>query len=90
YKTPQIYLGFKSDKYHIYDRELDKIKNKSPQIRISYEVSNGTLNIRQILKENDPGATYFISGPPTMLLSFKNFLLSNGVVENNILTDDWG
>ena len=38
---------------------------------------------------NCNSATYYISGPPLMIKSFKNFLLSKELEENKIITDDW-
>lgn len=38
---------------------------------------------------NGNSATYFISGPPFMIKSFKKFLLEKNVQESKVITDDW-
>lgn len=87
YINPQIYLGFRSTEFNIYQKDLEKIK--SGIIRIFYENLDGQLNIQKIFGENGPSSYYFISGPPGMISAFKNKLNENGVPSQNILTDDW-
>ena len=54
-----------------------------------YEDIDGIPNIQTIFNENGKGSTYFISGPPVMIKSFKKYLVENGVQEDNVVTDDW-
>ena len=54
-----------------------------------YEDIDGKLNIDKIFKENGFSSSYFISGPPIMIKLFKQALLSFGVSENIIFTDEW-
>ena len=54
-----------------------------------YQDSDGILNIDKIYEENGISASYFISGPPVMIMIFKKRLLEKGVQVSNILTDDW-
>jgi ferredoxin-NADP reductase len=87
YIHPKIYLGFRTKEYHIYQNELKSIPVDS--LTIFYQDTDGVIDIQQIFNENGPTATYFISGPPTMIKLFKNCLIDNGVPANQVLTDDW-
>ena len=89
YKTPQIYLGFRSKSFHIYQVELNNLKNKNAYVQLFYQDTDGVLDIEKIFQENGQEASYFISGPQLMIKTFKQSLLIRGVTENNILTDDW-
>lgn len=93
YVYPKIYLGFRSRKYNIYHRELSKICNytnsSSNFLKIVYQDIDGILNINSIFEENGVESTYFISGPPFMIKSFKKYLIHNCVQENKVITDDW-
>ena len=87
YSNPRIYLGFRSTAYNIYSNELNFVKHIDPVI--FYEDLNGNLNISRIFSENGINCDYFLSGPPAMIKSFKLGLISRGVPENQVLTDDW-
>ena len=93
YKNPQIYLGFRSQSFNLYTSELQtacKINaSGETMLHLIYQDTDGILNIETILQENGKDATYFISGPPVMISSFKKTLIELGVVEQNIKTDDW-
>lgn len=86
YENPRIYLGFKSPSYNIYDSELAKILVEK---KIFYENLEGSIDIHKILDENRAECDFFISGPPLMIKTFRDFLLSVGVHDQNIRTDDW-
>lgn len=93
YTNPRIYLGFRSKEYNIYENELREIRNNSCNsnnlLKVYYEDKDGIIDIKTILEENGTNCDYFISGPPIMIKSFKNFLLSRGLEENKIKTDEW-
>lgn len=89
YNHPHIYLGFKSRAFNIYEAELDNIKNQSPSIRYYYEDQDGVIDIDGIHVENGKGRDYYISGPPIMITTFREKLISHGVDPANIKTDDW-
>ena len=91
YQNPVLYAGYRNKNFNIYEKELAKasIINSMFKINNVYEDEAGMLNIEKIYKENGNAHSYFISGPPVMIKTFKNFLLGNGVQANNILTDDW-
>lgn len=87
YHCPHIYLGFRSIHQNIYVDELNSVK--SCDIKIYYENVDGLLNINHIISEKSPDSDFFISGPPSMIRYFKQQLISIGVSQNKILTDDW-
>ncbi len=87
YKGSRIYLGFKSRSYNIYRDELNSIKSTDPVIY--YEDKDGLLDINLIFRENGHDSSYFISGPPLMIKSFKQALIEKGVPAVKVLTDDW-
>jgi ferredoxin-NADP reductase len=91
YQNPVLYAGYRNKNFNIYEKELAKasIINSMFKINNVYEDEAGMLNIEKIYKENGNAHSYFISGPPVMIKTFKNFLLGNGVQADNILTDDW-
>jgi NAD(P)H-flavin reductase len=57
--------------------------------KIYYENIDGIIDIKTILTENGTDRDYFISGPPIMIKTFRNFLLAEGLDENKIRTDEW-
>jgi len=91
YKNPVLYAGFRSEFFNVYTCELKLAKtiNSSFQINCVYQNDKGLLDIKKIKQENDSKSTYFISGPPVMIKSFKGYLISNDLLEEQILTDDW-
>ena len=89
YIKPKIYLGFRTKDHDIYQPELERSTNSSKFMKLFIENENGIIDIQNIFDENGPQSNYFISGPPAMIKSFKQTLLTNGVQSRNILTDDW-
>jgi NAD(P)H-flavin reductase len=94
YINPRIYLGFRSKEYNIYSNELNLVKLCEPFVRlcdpkIYYQDIDGLLDIHHIFSENGTGNDFFISGPPIMIKVFKDYLIKNGVPQNQIKTDDW-
>jgi propane monooxygenase reductase subunit len=96
YINPKIYLGFRSEVFNLYQGELEsmfKIRensvNSSEFVKLVYEDKDGILDIEKILNENTSNSSFFISGPPVMIKNFKQTLISKGVPEQNVLTDDW-
>ncbi len=64
-------------------------KTSNIAIKIFYEDRDGIIDIQNIFIENDTNSDYFISGPPIMIKSFKKYLISKGLEENKIRTDEW-
>ena len=89
YSNPRIYLGFRSERYNLYNEELDRSNNVSKLVKVFNEDTDGLIDIESIYKENGATNNYFISGPPAMIKAFKLALIKHGIDENNILTDDW-
>ena len=93
YTNPRIYLGFRSKAHNIYHTELNRLQSMdlipSNSLKFVYEDIDGSLDIQNIFSENDTLSDYFISGPPTMIKSFKQALIANGLPTQHILTDDW-
>jgi NAD(P)H-flavin reductase len=89
YINPKIYLGFRTKDHKIYQSELDNSCNPFKSVKLFYQNIEGIIDIQQILIENGHNSNYFISGPPVMIKSFKQFLIDKGVPAQNVLTDDW-
>lgn len=91
YDSPKLYAGFKNENFNLYNQELEVAKSINPSFSISIWNENveGILNIKQIYCDNGSKKTYFISGPPSMIHSFKTYLLAQGLEDAFIRTDDW-
>jgi ferredoxin-NADP reductase len=89
YINPRIYLAFRSNAYNIYYEEIARSYNSYKFVKFFYEDTDGQLNIRNILIENGTSSDYFLSGPPAMIKTFKNYLNTAGVPSDQIKTDDW-
>jgi NAD(P)H-flavin reductase len=91
YTDPILYAGFRSQSMNLYERELKIAQTKNPSFKFIpvYQDTNGILDISKIYKASKPDASFFISGPPVMIKSFKQYLIANGVPVNQVLTDDW-
>jgi len=91
YQNPVLYLGLRDERYNFYQSELQRAKqlNETLKVHLVYQNTDGILNIESILKASDKNTSFFISGPPVMIKNFKIYLISNGVNESNVLTDDW-
>lgn len=91
YKNPKLYFGIREKSYNIYSEDLlfAQANNDSLDVKIVEEISDGKLDISKILIENNADNSYFISGPPMMISSFKEYMIANGVYQDNIITDEW-
>ena len=91
YEKPLLFAGFRNNHMNLYEAELLKAKEINPGFHWYpvYEDTDGRLNIQDILDQCGKASTYFISGPPAMIKSFKEYLISKGVNQNHVLTDDW-
>jgi nitric oxide dioxygenase len=91
YQSPVLYAGFRNEGLNLYKDEIGKAQTINPALSVHfiYQDIDGILNIEKIYQENGTKATYFVSGPPQMINTFKNKLMELGVAEQNILTDDW-
>ncbi len=91
YKNPVLFAGFKDRTMNFYHQEIGRAKeiNHSFITKFVYEVENGLINLSDVLNIADPESTYFISGPPPMIKSFKESLKNSGIPLLQIQTDDW-
>jgi len=91
YTKPILFAGFKTKKMNLYGKELDIAKHINPEFlwNFIYEDTDGRLNIHDIFKEQKLNSTFFISGPPIMIKSFIDYLISRGVDKKLVLTDNW-
>ena len=91
YINPSLYLGIRESKYNLYDASIGKARaiNGSFTSTIVNQQNEGILDIGKIFGKHGKDATYFISGPPVMIKSFKAYLTQNGVSGDNVRTDDW-
>ncbi|MFT3902307.1 MAG: hypothetical protein QM727_04005 [Niabella sp.] len=91
YTRPVLYAGFRNEELNLYKKEIAKAQTINPGLKANYvyQDRDGILSIEKILEENGTSATYFISGPPAMINTFKQYLLKLDVPQDNILTDDW-
>ena len=89
YINPKIYLGFRSQSYNLYEKELEEISSGSAIVNTYFQDIDGVIDIKSIFEENGVDSNYFISGPPDMIKTLKNFLVNNGATSNSVLTDDW-
>jgi ferredoxin-NADP reductase len=91
YEKPVLWAGFRNEEINLY---TDKIKiakriNTSLEVHYVYQDHDGILDIDKIFNASDKGTSYFISGPPEMIKSFKTFFLKQGIRTDQIKTDDW-
>jgi predicted ferric reductase len=63
--------------------------NPSLIINYIYQDKQGILDIAKILNESDSKSSFFISGPPEMIKTFKKYLIQQEIHESQIKTDDW-
>jgi nitric oxide dioxygenase len=91
YHNPKLYIGFRNKDLHFYQNELEKAQRVNPELQIVvfYQDTDGIIDIEQIYASNSDAGAFFISGPPVMIKSFKQYLLTKNVSENRIKTDDW-
>jgi ferredoxin-NADP reductase len=91
YTTPHLYAGFRNRELHFYHNELKKAQQLNPSLQtaVFYQDTDGIIDIEKIHVSHPDAGAFFISGPPVMIKSFKQYLLSKGVEENRIKTDDW-
>jgi ferredoxin-NADP reductase len=89
YKNAKLYFGVRNSNFHIYQNNFNRALGINPllRIQISNQMTDGVLDIEKIIKENSKESTYFLSGPPDMIKSFKTKLIENDIA--TILTDDW-
>lgn len=91
YHNPVLYAGFKDNSMNFYYSEIERAKIINPTLFIDfvYENLTGFINLGNVLKMVGKESSFFISGPPLMISSFRADLIGNGVSSGQIFTDDW-
>lgn len=91
YINPILYAGFRSKEFNLYSAELKRAKVLNPLLSVHsiYQNEQGILDIDIIHQNAKEDSSFFISGPPVMIKTFKQTLIGQGVTIINILTDDW-
>ncbi len=90
YKTPFLYAGYRNRDLNFYSSELTIAKNINPSFLYKeiYQDTDGFIDIKKIAEQHQ-NASFFVSGPPEMIKSFKTQLIISGIKESDVLTDDW-
>jgi len=90
-KHPVLYAGFKNASYNLYDHYLDKATALQPDFKIylKYEELDGILDIAEIFSREQKEVVYYLSGPPQMIKTLREFLIRVGVDASDVRTDDW-
>jgi NAD(P)H-flavin reductase len=89
YINPRIYLGFRTQAYNIYEKDLTHSCNSSKFVKFFYEDIDNIIDIQSIFIDNGTTSCYFISGPPSMICKFKAYLIKQEMPEDKIKTDEW-
>lgn len=91
YVNPRLYLGVRSKAYNIFEREVAEAAERNPTLvtRVVYQDAEGIIDLGNVLKESSNDATFFVSGPPAMVSTFKTVLSANDVLDENMRTDEW-
>ena len=91
YRNPVLHAGFRNPEMNLYLSELELAVQINPTLIIHnvYQDKDGALDIEKIFQQSDQTSSFFISGPPVMIQTFKSFLLSTGIDGKKLLTDDW-
>jgi ferredoxin-NADP reductase len=91
YSRPVLFLGVRSKEFNIYNKELALAIRINPALRLNIKCQNtdGIIAIDAIVEENGTDRYYFISGPQIMISSFKTRLLALGIIDRQIITDEW-
>ena len=91
YTNPVLYAGFRSQRMNHYAAQLTMAQKINPSFKYIpvYEDEEGILDISKIFKTSNPNSSFYISGPPAMIKTFKQSLIANGISISQVLTDDW-
>lgn len=91
YQNPVLYAGFRTKEMNLYGDQIRIAGEINPglEVHFVYQDLDGPLNIEKIFQSSNKKASFFISGPPVMIKTFKLFLLNNGLSADQIKTDDW-
>jgi predicted ferric reductase len=90
-QSPVLYAGFRNEDMNLYNAQIELAGRINPGLKVHlvYQDKDGILDIEKIYNDSHKKTSFFISGPPSMLFSFKNYLLNQGLSADQIKTDDW-
>lgn len=91
YEKPTLYAGFRNHELNLYMDQIELARKINPglEVHLAYQDKDGALDIETIYQNSNNKTSFFISGPPLMINSFKNYLLGQGLSREQIKTDDW-
>jgi len=91
YEKPILYAGFRNHEMNLYMDQMELARKINPglEIHLVYQDMDGALDIEKIYQDSNNKTSFFISGPPLMISSFKTYLLVQGLSREQIKTDDW-
>ncbi len=91
YLKPVLFLGLRSSRFNIYQKELALATKINHELRINtvYQDEQGILDIKKIQNCTPTPGCFFISGPPAMITGFKSILFSEGIHKEQVKTDEW-
>jgi ferredoxin-NADP reductase len=91
YKKPVLFAGFRNKEMNLYCDQIRTAGEINPGLEVNfvYQDLDGPLSIEKIFQLSNKNTSFFISGPPVMIKTFKLFLLNNGLQADQIKTDDW-
>ena len=90
-QSPVLYAGFRNEAMNLYHTQFETAGKINPGLKVHlvYQDKDGILDIEKIYTMSYKNTSFFISGPPSMIFSFKNYLLNQGLSADQIKTDDW-
>ena len=91
YVNPSLYVGFRNRNANFYRHELQMARqiNSSLKIETYYEEKDGSLDIKEIFDNSENDSTFFVSGPPEMIASMKQYILAQDIEIDQFRSDDW-
>jgi len=99
----RLYYGVRSKEYLIFDSLLEECEKKLNAFayRVYMEsnsskskanhINTGMIPIQSVINENQRNKTtlYYLSGPQQMLDNFGRKMIKSGIIENDIIIDNW-
>ncbi len=91
-----LYYGVRNADHYLYEELLVQCQAVLPHFKYvlfcedeSLAACSGYLSISAIHNESPEDTTYYLSGPPDMIMDFKQHLLAFAVTSDRIRIDDW-
>ena len=96
-----LFYGFRNESLFLFNKELYALANDFSNIKMKFycekilesnnRIQIGKLQIKDIYASfaYPEKNTYFISGPPLMVKSFKEYLVQKNINEKQVIIDKW-